>query len=681
MMKVVLWGEDWKELKTIDSFQIEQFTNCSDDEVNEEEENLESKDEDTLQSNITKYVSSDYFNRYFSLFGHEPSPFNLGIYQTSNKDKNSRQNFDREIDVLRATKYVGVVPLLKKEIDKNEVTDDMPVAKVSSRFHISPTEMIEAVLSGDDYYENPEMLTIHSYSASEWRGLSNEVREDKGKVLFGLVNGIGNINLFRNGEGTETGAVSETDIGIVDAYGVFEIIDFVSKAKKLCKKNLKKQSQRVEENLNCKVKGRILVQKQIKYNVSKGQNQKTYCAYNKMSEDIKENQIIKYALHLCQKNHGIGDALAEDIRFCLNTLRGVPLKKCSTVDFVGLKNNGAFRQYKETLNAAKKVIGRYSIAYSDQMEATHSEDNHSKERTVRLTSGKVLPYFIDMNLLFEYYCRAIFKKAVEEYNLKNQNIYHLQFELESAKKAKRVLFHVTDSYWGKYGQRNDDDIGEENNNIKNLERFFMPIYIPDIVITYTVNGQDDNPKVAAVFDAKYSDVEKQEKRSRTHQIMFYMKALGCEYGGLISPFDMSNTKKRENAEQEKMTLSDFSFCDVISINHKCEEGNPDTGKEGDSMLFYVPLLTDISGLDHPNEKRAFDIYVERVETYLSNIAEGIGKKIKMEQEKQSGYDKILSFVENYLPEKVGGKNARKTFIADLEKKINELKQYNDKTIM
>lgn len=171
----------------------------------------------------------------------------------------------------------------------------------------------------------------------------------------------------------------------------------------------------MEENLNCKIKGRILIQKQLKYNTSKGQNQKIYCAYNKMTEDIRENQIIKYALYLC-KNHEIGASLEEDIRFCMNALKNVPLKKCSVADFIGLKNNGAFRQYKDALVAAKKIIKRYGVS---ELGEKLKDETGKESRDVQLVSGEVTPYYIDINLLFEYYCRAIFKDAIEEFNASN----------------------------------------------------------------------------------------------------------------------------------------------------------------------------------------------------------------------------------------------------------------------
>lgn len=626
-MKILIEGKDWQGLDIIDgSFEIQQPipNNNQKDEI--EEDNIDLND-----SNPT-LISTDYFYRYRSLFGHEPSPFNLGIYQTPTKDKSSNKGQDKDKDIIKATKYIGVVPLLK--ISDTEKPKDMPLVKISSRFGISPTEMIKEVLSGDDYYQNPEMLSTHSYSAAEWLGLSGETSEENAKVLFGVISGLSEIDLFQKEKGSKE-ALS-TDLGIVDDYGVFEIIDFVNKAKELCKKNLKKQSQRVEENLNCKVKGRILIQKQIKYNVSRGQNQKAYCAYNKMSEDIRENQILKYALHLCRTKEGIGDSLEEDIRFCMNSLSGVPLKKCNISDFVGLKNNGAYRQYKEALNAAKKVIGRYFISYSDAA----NEDGKNRKQDVRLSNGKVLPYFIDMNLLFEYYCRAIFSKAIKKVNKnvnKGKNI-NISFELESTRQAKRVLFHVSNGYWNKYMLGDDEDQGDNSysNKEADMQRFFMPIYIPDIVVNYKVknsDGTDEVLGVAAVFDAKYSDVEHQEKRSRTHQVMFYMKALGCDYGGLISP----HPNKYEGSYKK--------FYTNISINNNKDKDNPletdsnDVGLE--PKLFYIPLNYDEG---NPPSSDATKKYIDNTVESLKKIHNKICEKEGLRMQKEKLLEKLPNII-------------------------------------
>lgn len=561
-MKIELEGEDWSKIKQ------EKHKNISLKKTEDENDN-------------NKIDAGEFFAPDTSPFGPKNlTPFNLGIYiyMQPNKEKE---------DCLKATKYVGVMPMMKsgknvKETNK-ETNKEQSIIKINSRFGISPTEMLKEVLAGNDYYDNPEMLKTKSYSKNEWNNLNAE-KDDK--ILFGVINGIGEIDLFNKNGGYQD--TNQADVGLVNTYGVFEIIDFVDKAKKVCRKNLKKQSHKVEENLNCKVKGRILIQKQVKYNTAKGQDQRVYCSYNKMTENIKENQIIKYALYLCQHCE-IGDSLTEDIRFCMNTLKDVPLKKCSVADFIGLKNNGAFKQYKDALYAAKKIIKRYYISYSE---------NQAKEgaETSQLSSGKVLPYFINMNLLFEYYCRAIFRKAVDEYNKNPENT--IKFELESATRAKRILF-IED---------------KENNNTVKWKNFFMTTYIPDIVVTYgekrdkVATYGEKRDKVAVVFDAKYSDVKEQEKearRSRTHQIMFYMKALGCEHGGIISPY----TGKEDEIPKDEI-------CNSISVNHRKDQGNVEKSLDGVPKLFYIPVI---------GKRRDENKTSELIQKHLKNIAGDLEK--------------------------------------------------------
>ena len=552
-------------------------------------ENEEKASDVQSKSNSQNEIETcDYFPRYNSLFNVSLSPFNLGLYQTP----------DNSGDILRSTQYVGIMPLMP--IDTTKKTDGVKV-KILSRFHISPTEMLNEVLSGMDYYNNPEMLSVHSYSSYEWKNLS--CKNDDNKILFGIINGFGAIDLYKDNNASN----ENTDLGIIDTYGAFEIIDFVNKAKTVCKKNLKRQSQRTEENLYCKVRGKIVIQKQIKYNASKGQNHRMYCSYNSLSEDIKENQIIKYALHLCQKRP-IADSLSEDILFCLSTLSGVPLKKVSMGDFIGLKNNGAYRQYKDALLAAKKIISRYGLSYSSaQPDQKHSGNNEntvnqkysaysseqSKEPKVSIISGRIMPHFIDMNLLFEYYCRVLFRKAIDEFNKNNEGI---DFELESTKQAKRRVFP----------EKSD------------IEGFFMEHYVPDIVITYTQKGKTDKPKVAAVFDAKYSDIEKQtyKQRERTHQILFYMQVLGCKYGGLISPYNSNE-------------FGNECLSDNILINNGSKEGKS-------PVLFYIPL-----------DKKDSDIYTDRIINALEKISNKISNGI-IEQEKNEQLTKDTSDLADIL---------------------------------
>lgn len=450
--------------------------------------NVDDADDKKQQAIINPY---DYFEIYSSLFGNSDkiSPVNLGIY------------LDKEW-IIHSTQFVGIMPLTDKNLKPLKHDKEQCVIKIDSRFNISPSMMLKEVLEGDDYYENPGMLQCNSYRISELKELFGKGK--KNKVLCGTIKDLDKVTLKQCDDGK--GGAQKPDAFLSSVYPIFEIIRFVNLAKEVCKKNLKQQSIYKEENLVGKVKGRILVNKQIKQNLSRGQSHKTYCAYNSLSDNIKENMILKYTLYLCSKLE-IADALREDIMFCNRVLSNVPLKKCNISDFVGLKSNGAFRQYKQAMEAARVIINRYYISYEQSVD-----DNQNNEiGTIKVADYSVEPYFIDMNLLFEYYCRALFRKAINIYNQKDIEYY---LKLEPVKPEKKELF----------------------NNNNEVKEFYMSTYIPDILVKYVKKGEIKE-KVLTVIDAKYSDVEQQysEKRARTHQVLFYMNVLDSKYGGLISP--------------------------------------------------------------------------------------------------------------------------------------------------
>lgn len=473
----VITGKDWKEITVSDEKLLAELT---DDE------------------------------RYFpdNDRGSTTRPLNLGIYLSEGNDKKT---------VLRCSAFIGAVPLIGSEIVKEDDSDTKRFIKtvkegvsliVASRFTISPLEMMRMVMDGDEYWNDPELFHIKHYTADEWKKNPKiNTNNAEKKVLFGQIDGFAEIDVKE----AEDSASEDGIINLANTIGLFETLDFIQKAKDICKRSLMKKTQRVEENLVCKVKGRIVVNKQIKYNLAKGQQHKCYCSYNKMNDNNKENQIIKYALYLCQKCEDIPEVIKEDISACMSALGGVALKKCSASDFAGLKNNSAYRAYKEALQSAKKIITRYSINYDSKTHTT----------TTKLNNYKVKPFFIDMNVLVELYCRAVVSKAVKDKELMDKGL-----SLVSVKDSKKKLYD------------SDDEI---------IKGAFMQNYIPDIII-----AKGDKAEPFIVLDAKNSDVTNQStdaRRERTHQVNFYMNALNVKIGGLISP---SNENDASDAVMAKL---------------------------------------------------------------------------------------------------------------------------------
>lgn len=584
MIKVIS-GKDWSCLNKDESYLSFVVSN---------------NDIDNEQNNDNRIPINpyDYFPVFTTLFGHSDNikPRNLGVYL--DKDWN-----------IHSAQFVGIMPLTDVKLKLFQYKDKQCVIKIDSRFHISPSKMLKEVLEGDDYYENPDMLQCNSYKLSELENLFGKGK--KNKVLCGTISDIGKVTL-KQSDVVNGDKSNDVDSFLSSVYPIFEIIRFVNLAKEVCKKNLKKQSVFKEENLVGKVKGRILVNQQIKQNISRGQYHKTYCTYNALSENIKENMILKYTLHLCSKFE-IADSLREDIMFCNRVLADVPLKKCSISDFVGLKCNGVFRQYKQAMDAAKVIIKRYYISYDQSANEDTSKNEENKKEKIIVTDYSVEPYFIDMNLLFEFYSRALLRKAINNYN-QYSNDYMLK--MDSATNANISLF------------------GDKNG----VKPYYMPTYIPDILIRYWQKDQinDKDGKILTVIDAKYSDVEKKdlEKRPRTHQILFYMNVLDCDFGGLISP----------NTEDKSCLMDSYLY---------------DGKKKSKQELCYLPLA--------PNRE-----YDEMISKYLGTIME---KRIETDKKKQK-HDELEAEVKEILRMIEKGKTGIKLSVTNNMK--NDLLTFYDK---
>src|SRR5690606_146830 len=109
-----------------------------------------------------------------------------------------------------------------------------------------------------------------------------------------------------------------------DKLTPFLIVRFLQTLKTIVRKGLKKNYYKVKENLNNRIKGKILVVQHIKQNIYKNRFAATYCEYQVFGEDHEENRFLKKVLRfvisyvenhkdLLSLNYKV---LEETIRFC-----------------------------------------------------------------------------------------------------------------------------------------------------------------------------------------------------------------------------------------------------------------------------------------------------------------------------------------------------------------------------
>lgn len=194
----------------------------------------------------------------------------------------------------------------------------------------------------------------------------------------------------------------------------FLIAQFLSVVKDLVKNGLKKSYYEKVENLNNRVKGKVLVGQQIKQNILKNQYTKTICKFQEFGFDIELNQFLKFVLarvsiHLedYSKNSDIYKNLVEIQRYCNGGFHQVSDNTFNKLDFK--ESNPFYKSYNRAIQ-----LGNQILALNDY----NISKNSNKEKTLHP------PFWIDMSKLFELF---VFGKLRDKYSLEGEVQYHKKF--------------------------------------------------------------------------------------------------------------------------------------------------------------------------------------------------------------------------------------------------------------
>ncbi|WP_164112368.1 MULTISPECIES: 5-methylcytosine restriction system specificity protein McrC [Sphingobacterium] len=186
-----------------------------------------------------------------------------------------------------------------------------------------------------------------------------------------------------------------------DSLTPFLVVQFLQLLKHIVRKGLKKSYYTVRENLNNRVKGKILVGDNLKRNVFKNRMVKTYCEYQVFGEDNAENQFLKKVFQfvtaymsnhkdLFAGNKAQLDQMRNYIRPAFDHIGDIT--KEST--FKHFKYNPFFKEYKEAIRIGGYILKRFGYNISRATE----------------TSVLTPPFWIDMPRLFELY---VYQKLLE----------------------------------------------------------------------------------------------------------------------------------------------------------------------------------------------------------------------------------------------------------------------------
>ncbi len=205
------------------------------------------------------------------------------------------------------------------------------------------------------------------------------------------------------------------------------VVHFLKLTEQIVKKGFKFNYIQREENLACKIKGKVLLNQTLKRNYSTARSDRTICRYQNYSIDCIENRILKKTLKFINKFINVYNDISCSVdlknmtTYCLGTMSAInddlPLQTIKQ-----FKINPLYKEYREALKVAQLILKRFSY----DIEQIDKESEKS-----------LPPFWIDMSLLFELYVYSKLKSAYK--NLIYHHVSTYGNEIDFVKYDEKVI--------------------------------------------------------------------------------------------------------------------------------------------------------------------------------------------------------------------------------------------------
>lgn len=177
------------------------------------------------------------------------------------------------------------------------------------------------------------------------------------------------------------------------------IMQFLQLLKDIVRKGLKKSYYKVERNLSCRIKGKVLVAENIKKNLAQNKATNTFCSYDEFGFNSVQNKVLKRTLsfihrYLSKFPEYLGST-KNLIDYCTPAFESVS-DKVNLHELKAIKHNSFYKEYEEALKLSKIILKRFGYHINEL-------DNNTVGKT------SVPPFWIDMSKLFELYVLGLLK--------------------------------------------------------------------------------------------------------------------------------------------------------------------------------------------------------------------------------------------------------------------------------
>ncbi len=224
------------------------------------------------------------------------------------------------------------------------------------------------------------------------------------------------------------------------------VVHFLSVVKAIVRKGLKKSYYRVTQNIQGRIKGKVLISNTIKQNLLKNKPLRTHCSFDEFGFNSLENRLLKKALIFVQwylptlKNSNSAQYIQNQLSYIMPAFESIS-EDVSLLEIKHQKKNAFYPEYQEGIRMATLILKKFGYNITN-----------IKQTPVVQTP----PFWIDMSKLFELYVLGLLKEQFGD----NQVRYHYTVsgnELDFVLNSKDYQMVIDAKYKPKYSEKFDND--------------------------------------------------------------------------------------------------------------------------------------------------------------------------------------------------------------------------------
>ena len=242
--------------------------------------------------------------------------------------------------------------------------------------------------------------------------------------------------------------------GMNSILSPFLLTVFTKAVERVIQQGLRKGYVAKEENLECRMRGHLLLSQHIQKNVITGMNHRLFCHYSEYCYDIPENRILKKALifsdHYLSSHKLLGTELSNHVKSALAEFGQVG-NEIDSLGIQGYKLNKLFKEYSRAIELARIVLQNFDFSLS----------------STSLEQNAVPVFWIDMSRLFELHVLSVLRAAYGN-NIDFQVAgYHRKQVADYLKTDEKIIIDAKYKDY-KNNSISTDDIRELSGNARDL---------------------------------------------------------------------------------------------------------------------------------------------------------------------------------------------------------------------